>query len=128
MLSNEVLNAIFPPGASKLPELKNLYFRIYLIKADFFGSFNFDFWQFWCPLRKSCVQYLIWKLSIVVLNLLVGMGLTAHLQITTLFQKLPILLHKQTKWRFIMKVAVPTQKSDIICGWPLVLTYVFLIF
>ena len=43
-LSNEVLYAVFPPGASKLPELKDLYFRIYLIKADFFGSFNFDFW------------------------------------------------------------------------------------
>ena len=44
-------------------------FRIYLIKTDFFRSFNFVFWQFWCPLRKNCIQYLIWKLSLVVLNL-----------------------------------------------------------
>ena len=34
-ISNEVLYAVFLPGASKLPEL-----------ADFFESFSYNFWQF----------------------------------------------------------------------------------
>ena len=86
---------------------KNLKcFRIYLIKADFFGSFNFDFWQFCCPLRKNCVQYLIWKLSLVFLNIILKMGMAAHLHSSIPTWKVLILLHKQAKWWFIVKVAV----------------------
>ena len=40
------MRLVIPRGASKLPELLELYFRIYLIKADFFESFDFGFWQF----------------------------------------------------------------------------------
>ena len=29
---------------SKLPEVKDLNFQIYLIKIDFFGNSKFDFW------------------------------------------------------------------------------------
>ena len=35
--------------------------------------------------------------------------MAAILHITTLSKKLPILLHKQAKWRFIVKVAVSTH-------------------
>ena len=58
------------------------------------------------PLEKNWVQYFIWKLSLVVLNPEVGIGMTALFHITALFEKLPILLHKPAKWRFIVKVAV----------------------
>ena len=65
-LSNEVLYASLPQRASKLPEVKDLEIQIYLIEMNFFGNFNFDVWQFWCPLTKNLLQYLIWKLSLVV--------------------------------------------------------------
>ena len=60
--------AVFSLRASKLPELRDFHFQIYLIKATFFGSFKFVFCQFWCLLRNNCILYLIWKLSLVVLN------------------------------------------------------------
>ena len=53
--------------ASKLPEVKDLEIQIYLIEMDFFGNFNFNVWQFWGPLLKNLIHYLIWKLSLVVL-------------------------------------------------------------
>ena len=37
------------------------------------------------------------------------MGMTAILHFTILSLKLPILLHKQAKWRFIVKVAVDVK-------------------
>ena len=43
-LSNEVLYDILSQGASKLPQLGDLDFPLYLIKADFLGIFNLDFW------------------------------------------------------------------------------------
>ena len=33
-------------GASKLPEVKDLDMFNLLYKMGFFGTFNFDFWQF----------------------------------------------------------------------------------
>ena len=58
----------FPQGASEWPEVKVLAFQIHLIKQDFSCTFRFDFWQFWCPLKKKFMQYLIWKLSLVWLR------------------------------------------------------------
>ena len=52
---------------SKPPEVKDLEIQIYLIEMDFFGNSNFDVWQFWRPLTKNLIQYLIWKISLVVL-------------------------------------------------------------
>ena len=66
-LSNEVLYASLPQGAPKLPEVKDLQIQIYLIEMKFFGNFNFDVWQFWRPSTKIFIEYLIWKLSLVVL-------------------------------------------------------------
>ena len=52
---------------SKLPEVEDLEIQIYLIEMNFFGNFNFEVWQFWRPLIKNLIQYLIWKLLLVVL-------------------------------------------------------------
>ena len=52
------------------------------------------------------MQYLIWKLSLVFLNIPLKVGIIALLHSTILIWKVPILLHKQAKWRFIVKVAV----------------------
>ena len=79
----------------KLPELTDLYFQIYWIKADFFGSFNSDIWPFWRPLWKYWVQYLIWKLSLVVLNFKEGIGMAGLLHNTKLVWKVAILLHTE---------------------------------
>ena len=57
---------------SKVPEVKDLEIQIYLIEMNFFGNFNFDVWQFWRPLTKNLIQYLIWKLSLVVKKFGVG--------------------------------------------------------
>ena len=43
-LSNEALYVNLPQRVSKLSEVKDLNFRIYLINMDFLGNFNFDFW------------------------------------------------------------------------------------
>ena len=44
--SFQMMYKVFSEGASKLKEVKDLDIRIYLIKRDFLGSLNFDFWQF----------------------------------------------------------------------------------
>ena len=41
---NEVLYDVLSQGASKLPQLEDLDFPLYLIKADFLGLFNLEFW------------------------------------------------------------------------------------
>ena len=66
----------------------------------------YEFLQFWCPWNKNCMQYLIWKLSLVFMNIPLKVGIIALLHRTILIWKVPILLHKQAKWRFIVKVAV----------------------
>ena len=82
------------------------------IKGDFLGTFNFDFWQFWCPFRKHVIQYLIWKVLIVVWNPQLSMCMAALLHCITPFWKLPNSLHKQTKQRFHMNVAVLKSPND----------------
>ena len=52
------------------------------------------------------MQYLIWNLSLVFLNIPLKVGIIALLHSTILIWKVPTLLHKQAKWRFIVKVAV----------------------
>ena len=40
--------------ASKLPEDVDLDFKLYLIQKKYiFRTFKFDFWLFWCQLRKT---------------------------------------------------------------------------
>ena len=81
-------------------------FQIHLIKQDFSCIFRFDFWQFWCPLKKKFMQYLIWKLSLVVRNLRVGKGVAALLHSTIQSWRVPILLHTESKERFWGSTAV----------------------
>ena len=50
---NELLNIHVGQRASKLTDLKDLDLWVYLIKGDFFGTFNFDLWQFWYPLDRN---------------------------------------------------------------------------
>ena len=45
----------FPEMASVWPKVKVLDFKLYLMKSEFFRTFNFDPWQFSCPLRKILV-------------------------------------------------------------------------
>ena len=56
------------------------------------------------PLEEKCMQYLIWKLSLVFLSISLKMHMAAHLHGSILTWKVLILLHKQAKWRFIVKV------------------------
>ena len=81
-------------------------FQIHLIKQDFSCTFRFDFWQFWCPLKKKFMQYLIWKLSLVVRNHKVGKGVAALLHSTIQSWRVPILLHTESKERFWGSTAV----------------------
>ena len=56
--SNEVLNAVLPPGSSRLLELKDLYFRTYLTKADFFEVLTLTSGSFDAPWGKTaCSTY-----------------------------------------------------------------------
>ena len=43
-LSIEVLYDVVFQGTSKLTHLEDLDFPLYLIKADFLGLFNLEFW------------------------------------------------------------------------------------
>ena len=43
-LSNEVLQDNLSQGESELPEVKDLDIQLYLMKWNFFGTFNFEFW------------------------------------------------------------------------------------
>ena len=45
----------------------------------FLATFNFNFWQFWCPLRLNIKLYLIWKVSIVVWNPKLAVGVAVIL-------------------------------------------------
>ena len=62
--------------------------------------------QFWCPLRLNVIQYLIWKVSIVVWNPKLGLNVAALLHCITPLWKVPISLHKQATQRFHMNIAV----------------------
>ena len=67
---------------------------------------NFNLWPFWCPLRKKFIQYLIWKLSLVVRNHKVGKGVAALLHSTIQSWKGLILLHTESNKRFWGSTAV----------------------
>ena len=58
------------------------------------------FWQFWCPLKKKFMQYLIWTLSLVVRNHKVGKGMAALLHSTTPSWKVSICFIKRQKSGF----------------------------
>ena len=68
-----------------------------------------------CPWKKNCIQYLIWKLSLVFLNIFLKMGMAAHLHSSIPTWRVLTLLHKQAKWRFIVKVAVHiSNKTSVV--------------
>ena len=104
----------FPQGASEWPEVKVLALQIHLIKQDFSRTFRFDFWQFWYPLKKKFMQYLIWKLSLVVRNLGVGKGVAALLHSTIQSWRVPVLLHTESKERFWGITAVYIFSRDML--------------
>ena len=76
---------------------------------------NFNLWPFWCPLRKKLIQYLIWKLSLVVRNHKVGKGVAALLHSTTISWKLSIyVLHKEADERFWESIAVSLHRVSVV--------------
>ena len=50
-------------------------------------TFNFDQLYFWCPLRYRVIQYLVWKLSLIVKLNFESLGMATSLDSVTCYSK-----------------------------------------
>ena len=80
------------------------------------NSQKFDCLYFWYPLRYNFIQYLIWKVSLIVKTYPVGKSVAVFLHYQKLIWILPILLHTGQRECSVLTTAV-LRKSKPLGGW-----------